>query len=286
MTRKFHRALPKLTALWREKGSALIAAFLFSMFVFVVLGSLMPMAVNDYESSVQNRLYNMAFAAAEAGADEVMWGMNNNRFDETAWIDDGWTEGKDFYGDLYWTKEILLPEGDSSSDDIFDGDHQAVIRVVVNKPSQDASRQEYSVYAKGVVTDTRTNRSAERIISFTAELNVPFRGLIVKNELDYNSLIDSYDSEVGLYGLPATNQERQNATAGTVSEDSDAIKVSFGPQTDIRGDLVTGTEDASNIDASKVKQITGQIQTGFTAEFPVITVPDTSDITVWQTSLN
>ncbi|WP_309400416.1 hypothetical protein [Cerasicoccus maritimus] len=276
--------IARLTAFYRKRGSALIAAFLFSMFVFIVLSSLMPMVVNDYESSVQNRLYNVAYAAAEAGADEVMWSLNNNRFDETGWYQDGWKVGDDYYGDEYWVREIRLPEdAEQSTDDIYAGEQQAVIRVVVSKPDENASSHQYAVYSKAVVTDTRTSHSAEKVISFIAELSPPFRGIVVKNELNYNSLMDSYDSSVGTYGVPATNMERENATAATVSESED-IKVVFGPQTDIRGQVRSGVEDAVNIDASKAIQITGGIQDGFNAEFPVITVPDTSDITIWRSS--
>ncbi|MBK1858560.1 hypothetical protein [Cerasicoccus arenae] len=274
--------IPRLTAFYRKRGSALIAAFLFSMFVFIILGSLMPMVVNDYEASVQNRLYNMAYSAAEAGADEVMWSLNNNRFDDSAWYADGWDVGEDFYGDNYWAREIRLPkEGEKPADDVYAGEQRAVIRVVVSKPNPDADSHQYAVYSKADVKDTRTGNSATRIISFTAELSPPFRGLVVKNELNYNSLLDSYDSSYGTYGLPPTNMLRENATAATTS-DEETIKVSFGPQTDIRGQVLTGAEDAVNVDYSKARQITGGVADGFSAEFPVITVPDTSDATIWR----
>lgn len=277
--------LSRLTAFYRKRGSALIAAFLFSMFVFIILGSLMPMVVNDYESSVQNRLYNMAYGAAEAGADEVMWSLNNNRFDATAWNDEGWEEGEDFYGDLYWARELRIPEdGQASEDDAYGGDHQAVIRMVVSKPDENSTSHQYAVYAKAVVTDSRTGRSSSKVISFTAELSPPFRGLVVKNELKYNSLLDSYDSSVGLYGLPASNKLRENATAATTSEE-ETIKVAFGPQADIRGQVGSGAVNAVNIDASKAKKITGGIHDGFNTDFPVITLPDTSDATIWRNSL-
>lgn len=276
----------RLTAYCRKRGSALIAAFLFSMFVFVILGSLMPMVVNDYESSVQNRLYNMAYAAAEAGADEVMWSLNHLRFDEAAWYDEGWSDGEDYYGDKYYAREIILPkEGEEIGDDVYGGDHRAVIRVVVSKPNLNAKLHQYAVYSKAEVTDARTGRKAEKIISFTAELSPPFRGMVVKNELTYNSMLDSYDSEVGSYGLPATNKERENAIVGTVSEEEESMKVTLGPQADIRGDVRSGARDAVNVDAARTAQISGTIEGGFAGEFPVITLPDTSDITIWRNSL-
>ncbi|MGE9296980.1 MAG: hypothetical protein ACQKBV_11895 [Puniceicoccales bacterium] len=268
----------------RRRGSALMAGFIFSIFVFVVLGSLMPMVVNDYQSSVQNRLYNMAFAAAEAGADEVMWSLNHNRFDEKLWYEEGWQQGEDVYGNLYWAREIRLPQDDElGEDDVYAGQHQAVIRVVVGVPNPDADKHEYSVYSKADVTDRRTGRSATRIISFSAELPSPFRGLVVQNELSYNSLLDSYDSEDGPYGFPLTNKEREEAIVATTS-DEEEILVSFGPQADIRGSVYSGDPGADNIDASKVKQITGGIHDGFAAEFPVISVPDTSDPIKWRSS--
>ncbi len=275
----------RMAAFYRKRGSALIAAFLFSMFVFVVLGSLMPMVVNDYESSVNNRLYNMAYAAAEAGADEVMWSLNNNRFDDNSWLDEGWTVGDDYYGDEYWVREIRMPEDDQmSAEDVYAGNNQAVIRVVVTKPDENSTSHQYAVFSKAVVSDTRTGHSAEKVISFIAELSPPFRGVVVKNDLNYNSMLDSYDSSYGAYGVPATNKERNNATAGTVSE-SEEMKISFGPQTDIRGDVRSGADDAVNVDASKAIQITGGIYDGFNAEFPVITLPDTSDTSIWKSRL-
>lgn len=281
----FRQVIPRLAAFYRKRGSALIAAFLFSMFVFVILGSLMPMVVNDYESSVQNRLYNMAYAAAEAGADEVMWSLNNNRFDEQAWYDEGWQDGEDYYGDAYFAREIILPkDGEEGDDDAYGGDHQAVIRMVVSKPNLNAKLHQYAVYAKAEVTDSRTGKTAEKIISFTAELSPPFRGIVVKNEVAYNTLLDSYDSEVGPYGLPATNRERENAILGTVSTE-ETLKVVLGPQADIRGDLRSGAIDAVNVDASKARQVTGSIEGGFAGEFPIITLPDTSDITIWRSKL-
>ncbi len=280
----FQQALPRVAAFCRKRGSALIAAFIFSMFVFIVLGSLMPMVVNDYESSVQNRLYNMAYAAAEAGAEEVMWSLNNNRFDETEWLKDGWMNGEDYYGDLYYAKEIILPEeGQDGDSDVYGGSHRAIIRVVVSKPNIDAKRHQYAVYSKAEVQDKRTGHSSEKIISFTAELSPPFRGLVAKNDIGYNSLLDSYDSEVGHYGLPGTNMERENATIGTVS-DAEEIKLTLGPRADIRGDVRSGDLDASNTDTTKAKQITGTVEGGFAGEFPVITLPDTSDITIWRNS--
>lgn len=273
----------RLVAFCRRRGSALMAAFLFSMFVFVVLGSLMPMVVNDYESSVQNRLYNVAYAAAEAGADEVMWGLNHHRFEDAEWEADGWSSGEDFYGDAYWVKEIRLPEDQALGEsDLYAGQHQAVIRVVVGRPDASASSHEYAVYSKAEVTDTRTGRAATRVIAFTATLGSPFRGLIAKDEVDYNALMDSYNSDNGPYGLPASNALRDNATLGTLSTDAEKVAVSLGPLADIRGQVVSGAENAANVDYARSAQISGGIHDGFEADFPVVSAPDSSDITAWK----
>lgn len=263
-----------------QRGSALVMVLLFGFLVFMIITGFLPSVLLDYRVSRQNEMANAAYYIAEAGAEEAMWYLNQEAYDD--WSSDGWEESTD---GKYWKREIDF------SDELFDLNDgwEASIRLVVEKPKAGAA---VKIYSHGIVEKGDGSDSLSKVIVLSTTQPKIFEGLIAKDTLSFSGQpqFDSYDSSVFPYTYaPGSNtwadihsgSDPKSLSVGSISDS--AGTVSLG-NASVDGNVVSGASDplgSGAVTQGPNSTVTGSYKGNFTFDFKYVGPPDT---TGWNTS--
>lgn len=253
----------------------LIAAIIFAMIAFMMLGTMLPSYLTDYRASVRNRLYSTAFSLAEAGAEEAVWAAYNNRWDVSAWSGDAdWSVVTDAKGNSYYCRRVQFPGVD------FGGGYTGYAKVAVGKPNLN---QNLEFYSQGIILDSNGDEVLSRTIRVDADEFRPFMGLFGRELVDLGSgtTVSATNSDNFPTVADALSVRDNDIMIGSPSTADNSILLgnanmkAVGGMTPFQIDTVmTG----SNVFADAV-QYSGNIlnqETNFSASFPPIAHPSAS----------
>lgn len=279
----------------RRKGSALLAVFLFALFSYVILSTLLPSMVTEYKVSVRSRMMMIALASAEFGAEKALWALNSlnneveweNATDVANALDalegtgnpdgEGWEVAHEDDGDAVLIRSYNISAG---GDSIFtlDGGENAVIRVVIRPRSNGTTE----IIADGTVSRGQGGTEISRLVIMQVDQWMPFAGLIAKESLTFNGQpnFDSYNSSEFPYYYATGKNSGEEVVVGSISSASGSVSLG---NAHIYGDVVSGAEDpAASGAVSGGRTITGEVIGDYYMDMPDIDPPDT---TGWNTSM-
>ncbi len=260
---------------YSQRGSMLLAAILFAMVAFIMLGTMLPSYLTDYRASIRNRLYSTAFNLAEAGAEEAIWAAYDHRWDLTAWAaDTDWAVISDAKGNSYFTRRVTFPN--ASLGDGYTGYAKVAVRV----PS---GSNELELISQGIVLDSSGNEVVDRIIEVDADELRPFVGFVAKDTLDLGSgtIISATNTDDHATISDALDARDSDGVVGSISTSDGSITLANSntkTQANMTalqiGTVLTGSNifsDAVSYNGNILNQ-----ETNFSASFPPISHPSAS----------
>lgn len=256
-------------------GSMLIAAIIFAMLAFLMIGTMLPSYVTDYRTSVRNRLYSAAFSLAEAGVEEAIWSAYNNRWDVNSWNGDGsWQLVTDAQGNSYYCQRVQFPGV------TFGGGYTGYAKVAVGQPS---SGQNLELYSQGVILDGSGNEVLTRVIKVDADELRPFMGFVAKDSIDLGAgtTLGSVNTDDYATIALALSNRTSDSKVGSPSTSNGSIKLGNSNSKATAnitpfeiGSVMTGANvfsDAVSYNGNILNQ-----ETNFSASFPPISHPSAS----------
>lgn len=258
------------TPFQNKDGSALIAVMLFAFMVSMVLGAVLPAALNHYKNNLRNSRMVAAIYLAEAGADEALWALNHYTT-SAEWENDGWEYSAD---GAHFIKLIDL-ENETFQ---LNNNESGTIRIIVDEPVEPGH---VSVFSEGTVAGNSSSFNSQpivQVVALTASVKSPFMGLIAKDNLSFSGqpTFDSYNSSQFPYAYSPGVNTYKNTTVGSISAKGGSVNIG---NADVYGDIVSGASDPLSNDAVQTgpnANISGQIIGDYDQEFPEISPPDTS----------
>ncbi|MGE9296984.1 MAG: pilus assembly PilX family protein [Puniceicoccales bacterium] len=255
-----------------QRGSVLIAAIIFAMVAFTLLGSLLPTYMTDYRMSVRNRHVSTAFSLAEAGGEEAIWAIYEYGWDTTAWDSDN--DWKKIIGPdgNYYTRRVTFPNVS------LGGPYTGYAKVAVKEP---VLGDPMEVVAQGIVVDGAGNEYVDQIVEVDTSMFNPAQGFIAKDVLDLGSGTIAGSTNTDNYNTIAAALALIDnlIVLGSLNFDADAINID-GTNKKIKLGMIpanvfkvlTGGDSASEIRSNYFGTIT-EVETNFSASFPKIDHP-------------
>lgn len=251
----------------RQRGSVLLSAVIFAWVIAMLLGTYLKLASSEYRISSRSYMMNGAFNLAEGGVEFAMDALN--KADST-----GWTTGS-HGGKTYWARVYNGYD--------FGAGLSGEIRSVIVSPSSSAP----TIYSEGRITGSTVGGDMKRQITVTLDSGFfPWKNGVDSKSgfvLSGNKItIDSYNSDLGDYGIPLGGGEYNKNSEATVSTTSISLDAANVGNADIYGYVATGAA-APNVGANG--SITSystpgvvdlsRVTTDYYAEFPEKEIPDT-----------
>lgn len=257
----------------------MLGVLILATFVFIIVGSLLPLSVGDYRMTLTNNLQTAVLGLAEGGAEEGARALKTYTSDAD-WIAAGWaSKTKD--GKAYWVQAFDL------ADEIHGGVHfnlgsgrSGEFRVVVEKPAG-VPMERIKVYSEGRVSGHPLNNTISRMVVVELRYQVMPPGFITLDGISASGqpMAASYISSPA-FPLPASGVNTgSNVTLGSVSTNSGSL--SLGNMT-VQGNVVSKASDPVGEGVlTGNPNISGQIIGDVDFDFPPVERPDTSG---WATS--
>lgn len=259
----------------KRRGSMLIAAIIFSIVAFMMLGTMLPSYLNDYRTSIRNRLYSSAFALAEAGGEEAIWSAYRNGWEISDWKNDGdWTSIQGPDGDTYYVRRVEF-----SGVDLGAG-YSGYAKVAVREP---VIGQPLEVMAQGIVVDPDGKDYLNQIVQVNTDQLKPFVGFIAKDGLDLGSgtIVGATNSDDYPSIIDALNDRDSDGVVGSLSTDANSVSLSSSnkkTQANMTAFLIGNVLTGANVfsDAVSYNGTINNQTTNYTASFPSIDHPAAS----------
>ncbi len=253
----------------------LIAAIIFSIVAFIMLGTMLPSYLNDYRTSIRNRLYSSAFALAEAGGEEAIWSAYRNGWEVSDWKNDGdWTAIQGPDGDTYYVRRVEFNGVDLGAG------YTGYAKVAVREP---VIGQPLEVMAQGIVVDPVGNDYLNQIVQVNTDQLKPFVGFIAKDSLDLGSgtIIGATNSDDYPSIIDALNNRDSDGVVGSLSTDSNSVSLSSSnkkTQANMTAFLIGNVLTGANVfsDAVSYNGTINNQTTNYTASFPSVDHPAAS----------
>lgn len=259
----------------KRRGSMLIAAIIFSIVAFIMLGTMLPSYLNDYRTSIRNRLYSSAFALAEAGGEEAIWSAYRNGWEVSDWKNDGdWTAMQGPDGHTYYVRRVQF-----SGVDLGAG-YTGYAKVSVREP---VIGQPLEVMAQGIVVDPDGNDYLNQIVQVNTDQLKPFVGFIAKDSLNLGSgtIVGATNSDDYPSIIDALNNRDSDGVVGSLSTDSNSVSLSSSnkkTQANMTAFLIGNVLTGANVfsDAVSYNGTINNQTTNYTASFPSVDHPAAS----------
>lgn len=255
-----------------HRGSMLIAAIMFALVCFLMIGTMLPSYMTDYRTAIRNRLLSSAFALAEAGGEEAIWSAYRNGWDVDAWKNDAdWTAITGPNGDTYYVRYVQFANVS------LGGEYSGFTKVAVKEPVQ---FQNLEVIAQGIILDGAGAPVMNQIVQIDTDELKPFVGFIAKDTMDLGSGTIVSATNTDNYGsiIDALNDRDSDGIVGSLSTSNSSILLSNSNQKTQAnmaafqiGTVLTG----ANVFSDAVSY-SGAIQnqtTNYTANFPSVEHP-------------
>ncbi|MEO0795995.1 MAG: hypothetical protein AAFX93_12575 [Verrucomicrobiota bacterium] len=266
---------PTPTTTDSKRGSVLIAAILFTMVAFIMVGTMLPAYMGDYRMAVKNRLLSSSFALAEAGGEEAIWSAYQNGWDTAMWdADRDWTKKLGPDGAYYYVRRVQFPGV------TLGGEYTGYAKVAVKEPVEG---QEMEVIAQGIVVDGSGADILNQIVQIDTDQLKPFIGFVSKDTMDLGSgTILAATNTNDFASVPdALNGRDSDWQGGSLSTSDNSVllsssnsKTQAGMTALQIGNVLTGASvfgDAVTYNGNIVSQTTN-----YTANFPSVEHPSSS----------
>lgn len=242
-----------------KRGSALVTAIIATVLLSVICVGFLNVVIVERNLATRSHINNALINLAEAGLEEGIWAINNA--DWSSW------ELLNFDQDAYLSRTAVNLGDDATLE------FHVIVQSRASSPL---------IYSEAIATFANGSTMSKQLrVTYQVSANKP-GGLIAKGKIDMSGepKIDSYDSSLG---SPSFSNRSDSVIVGTMSSDSDALKLSgdvyiygytgtgselpdiSGPNNRIRG----ADSPAGNIDWSHVSQ-------DFNFDFPAIEQPNWS----------
>lgn len=244
-----------------DRGSAVITVLILAAVTAVIASGFIFRSAQ--EAKLANRSFYQAVALnlAEAGIEEGLFAINTSGCNST----NGWAVASDSATSYVKSiSDIALAQGTGA------------IYVRVDNPLGPNT----TVVAAGVADLPRQPRLVKQLRVSTSQRHIWGNGLVAKGKITFsgNNIIDSYDSNVGVYNSGTNRSDK--ATVATTSTDLDPVTLSSNAS--IYGYVATGGDapvvgtngriyGATTPSGTLVD--TTRIRTDFTANLPDVTAP-------------
>ena len=253
------------------QGSALIAVFIASTMIFIVLGAFIPATMTEVKVQLKNNYYKVSNQLAEAGLEEAIWGAKNHS-SLGDWTGAGWSVTGD---------SSLLYKSIDLQNELYnlDNPYNAKIEVVMRNPLSNPPGTNLNIVSRAKVINTNTNEVVVRkLLTSTTRVRSPFRGflalknLMVSRTPQFNSYKSSEDPNSYDPVLNSTN----SAVIGSLSSAINSIVMNNAT---INGNVVSGAfspvEDGA-LSVDEDSSVSGTVVSGFKVDLSTVFHPDTT----------
>ncbi|GHC06325.1 hypothetical protein [Cerasicoccus arenae] len=267
--------MKKLNLYQSGSGSMLIAAIIFAMVAFMMLGTVLPSYLTDYRTSVRNRLLSSAFALAEAGGEEAIWSAYQNGWDVDAWkADADWKAITGADGETYYVRRVYFPNVS------LGGTYTGYAKVAIKEPVRGESME---VVAQGIIIDEKGNDYINQIVQVDTNMLKPFVGFVSEDTLDLGSgtTVSATNTDNFPTIAEALADRDSNGVVGSLSTSSNSVQLANSNQKTPAnvsafqiGTVITGASvfsDAVSYSGTVLNQTSN-----YTASFPSIEHPSAS----------